>query len=140
MKKQLFLLLCILSLNACEHWPAPSTGGYADTYLYTKFYQSKISRHSLLCRSSERLAALSHQLEALQKTQAKRCYPARFTQLELLERQIAQEIAAGLFLSVSCNLNLFEQNLIAIRALNQTKKCSKPLFNQSWDRLISRTR
>lgn len=138
MTKTLGIIVLMLSLAGCYNWPKPSTGGYAGHYIFTKSYQSKIDKHSVYFALSQRLARLTIELQKLGNSHAKRCYPARFNLLSLLGEQIAQEIAAGLFLSAEYDLKLFAQNIRLVQTLNKTKGCPRPKSNKDWEILKSR--
>lgn len=72
-------------------------------------------------------------LNALRDQHAVKCYPARYTELRLLGQQIAQEIAAQLYLSAQFDLNLFEANLRRLEQLNKLKGCPRIKKDKAWE-------
>jgi hypothetical protein len=74
-----------------------------------------------------------HELNRLRYTHAVACHPARYHQLRLLGMQIAQEIAAKLYLSAQLDLNLFDFNLISLNKLDTPKGCRRIKYDKEWE-------
>lgn len=131
------ILLClILSLLGCNFWPAPSTGGYAAHYLFNQHQFTCGGGAASVCQvQKNRLTKLLFDLNLLRNTHAVLCRPARYRNLRLLGQQIAQEIAAKLYLSAQIDLNLFDVNLRQLRKLNELKACPKIKNDGGWELL-----
>jgi hypothetical protein len=130
MIKTLWVLILFLYLAGCQSWPPQSTGGYAQHYLllYPQATCARLTPH----------IKLSQALRQLCKSHARKCYPSRFRLLELLDRQIAQEIAAGLCTSARYDLMLFKKNLAVMQRLNSIRGCPGIRSDKAWMMLQAR--
>lgn len=135
MIRYIILFSLIMSLSGC-YYPPPSKGGYAAHYLLNRHYFHCGDRRTTLCQiNRDRLKINVVQLNAIRYSNAVRCHPARYVNLRLLEQQIAQEIAAQLYLSAQLDLNLFELNLRNLRRLNTFKGCRRFKHDNGWELL-----
>lgn len=139
MRKAITLVLTLLLVTACTRWPKPSTGGYAEYYLYTPPYQKTLTQNSpCLVFLSNRLLILLKKTDAMRHSHAAKCYPARVLLLDNLAQRIAQEIAAGLLIGVEADLYLYQANLNDLYKLNKLKGCPRPKPTRHWKKLESR--
>jgi hypothetical protein len=131
------LFLFISSLMGCSRWPVPSTGGYAAKGPLQITYKSAVPNAPF----HQRLRTyfnLIQQMQILERSQVRRCYPARFLEMTFLEQQIAQETAAGLLLSADIDIVLLANNIAEVWKYRNVKGCPKLEDNPHWLRLLSR--
>lgn len=134
MFRYIILLGFIFNLVGC-YWPPPSKGGYAAHYLLNPHF-FRCSGPLTACKiHTDRLAIDVRELNLLRYSNAVRCHPARYVDLRHLEQQIAQEIAAQLYLSSQLDLNLFDLNLQNLKRLNALKGCRRVKNDNSWELL-----
>ena len=132
--KYLILLYLTLSLLGC-YWPPPSKGGYAAHYLFNPVRFSCSGPYGLCHINRQRLARCLYELNRLRYTQSVKCFPARDRELRLLGQQIAQEIAAQLYVSAQLDLHLFEVNLRSLNYLNTLNGCPRIKYDKEWELL-----
>lgn len=138
-KNLCYLVVSILLLSSCTPWPKQGTGGYAQRYIFTPGYQNSLYKDNYAYFLSHRLRSLTLQGQAVAKSHASRCYPARFRLLNLLAQRIAQEIASGQFVAARADMYLYKKNIENIRLLNRHKGCPRrPKKDPYWEYLKSR--
>lgn len=132
MIKKTLLVLVFVFFSACTSWPPTDTGGYAQHYIFSSYYASKINPHDRHYFIYQRLSCAQQKLLHLRTQKMAQCYPAY---LSLLSKDVdfaAQQFASSHFqMSFQCVQKL-EKNIANLGNLVKKKRCQRavPMFDQ----------
>jgi len=125
--RAIMLVSLLFLLLGCSFWPKYATGGFAQHYIFSPYYEDKLNKKDRFYTLYLKLQAINTRLIELSKTKYYRCYPAFFKQFHLLLNKAAQQFAAGFYLSAEKSTDILEQAIDLVGKQNPNK--CQPLPN-----------